>query len=94
MKKKLLFLMSLIAAVAALNVAAHQSQLVYAANQYGIAKKITTLKAMRGVWYYQEEGNDQITTLKITKHSAAGYKLYVPSKKFFNKNVDSVSVKE
>lgn len=93
MKKRGLFLISLLALVVTFGLV-NNSKPVQAVNQYGIAKKFTTPKSTRGVWYYREKGADEIRTFKITKHTANGYKLYVPSKKFFNKNVYSVSAKK
>lgn len=93
MKKKILFLMSLLAALT-IGLIGYKAEPVSAANQYGIAKKFTTPKATRGVWYYHEKGSEKIEKLKITKHTAAGYKLYVPSQKFFKKNVYQASVKK
>lgn len=90
MKKKFMFLMSLLAVVT-VGLISYNAQPVSAANQYGIAKKFTTPKATRGVWYYKEKGSKKIESLKITKHTAAGDKLYVPSQAFFKKNVYTVS---
>lgn len=85
--------MSLLAVITA-GLIGYNAKPVSAANQYGIAKKFTTPKATRGVWYYKEKGSDKIKSLKITKHTAAGYKLYIPSQTFFKKNVYHASVKK
>ena len=49
MRKRYLFLMSLVAFFSIFFVGM-QSQNVYAASQYGIARKYTTPKATRGTW--------------------------------------------
>ncbi|WP_265668423.1 hypothetical protein [Lactobacillus amylovorus] len=98
MRKRYLFLMSLVAFFSIFFVGM-QSQNVHAASQYGIARKYTTPKATRGTWYYREtdkfsSDKKTIHTLKITAHTADKNKLYVPSQKFFKKNVYNVSSKK
>ncbi|GAA3635590.1 hypothetical protein GCM10022297_12880 [Lactobacillus hamsteri] len=100
MKKRYLFLLSLLAFLGVFTVGMQsQSQTVQAANQYGIARKYTTPKATRGTWYYRETGKyssdkKTIYKVKITAHTAAGNKLYVPSESFLKKNVYNVSAKK
>ena len=98
MRKRYLFLMSLVAFVSIFFVGM-QSQNAYAASQYGIASKYTTPKATRGTWYYREtdkfsSDKKTIHTLKITAHTANKDKLYVPSQKFFKKNVYNAFIKK
>lgn len=100
MKKRYLFLLSLLAFLSVFAVGMQsQSETVKASNPYGIARKYTTPKATRGTWYYRETGKyssdkKTIYKVKITAHTAAGNKLYVPSEAFFKKNVYNVSAKK
>lgn len=92
MKKKLLLFVSFLAGLLFLvSTSTYASKLP---KGYGIAKTFTTPKATRGTWYYREKGDKTISKVKITAHSVDGKKLYVPSQKFFEKNVYNVSAKK
>ena len=90
MKKKFLVILAFLSCLSLF--AINKTQNVQAANKYGISRKYTTPKVTRGTWYYLEDG--KMNKIKITAHTAAGSKLYVPSKAFFEKNVYNVSTKK